>query len=64
MYKLLIAFTFTLIVAGCSQHSHSHLQEHWHSCDGEMFYTPIEYDDQLKSCSELIKEEILEELKT
>ena len=64
MYKLLIAFSLTLIVAGCSQHRHSLLQEHWHSCDGEMFYTPIEYDDQLKSCSELIKEEILEELKT
>ena len=62
MYKLLIAFSLTLIVVGCSQHRHSLVQEHWHSCDGQVFYTPIEYDDLLQNCMELMKEDILEEL--
>ena len=64
MYKLLIAFSLTLIVAGCSSsHRHPTLQDHWHSCDGELTYTAIEYDDMLQNCRELMKEDILEELK-
>ena len=54
---------FALSITSCASHSHSELQKHWHSCDGEAFYTPIQYDDELKSCVEIMKEDIIWELK-
>ena len=60
--KIIFAFLFLIIVSSCASHHHTNLEKHWHSCDGEVFYTPIEYDEDLKSCSELLKEEIIEEI--
>ena len=60
--KIFSVFLFLIITSSCALHHHTKIKKHWHSCDGEVFYTPIEYDEDLKSCSELLKEEILQEL--
>lgn len=63
MKSLLSYYALVFVITGCVGHHHSVMQKHWHSCDGETFYTPIEYDDELKSCTELLKADILQELK-
>jgi len=62
MYKLFLVSALTLFVVGCTSHQHDLVPDHWHSCDGQIFDTPIIYDEQLPNCMELMKQDILDEL--
>ena len=50
------------VASGCVTHQHDLVPDHWHSCDGQIFDTPIIYDEQLPNCMELMKQDILDEL--
>ena len=50
------------VATGCATHQHDLVPDHWHSCDGQIFDTPIIYDEQLPNCMELMKQDILDEL--
>ena len=58
MYKLFLVSALAFFVVGCSSHQHGPATDHWHSCDGKLTYTMIEYDDLLKNCMELMKQDI------